>query len=94
MIANSLEQSHSLTCWCSAGNGTSYPIPRLSPHNGRFFPFLQRPPAPRAPASHPYRSSHNLLSPILGNIATTSGYLHARPESSSGLKLDPGVWLR
>jgi integrase/recombinase XerD len=29
-----------------------------------------------------------------GNIATTSGYLPARPESSSGLKLDPGVWLR
>jgi len=29
-----------------------------------------------------------------GNIATTSGYLHARPESSSGLKLDPGVFLR
>jgi integrase/recombinase XerD len=29
-----------------------------------------------------------------GNIATTSGYLHARPESSSGLKLDPGVWLQ
>jgi integrase/recombinase XerD len=29
-----------------------------------------------------------------GNIATTSGYLHARPESSSGLRLDPGVWLR
>jgi integrase/recombinase XerD len=28
------------------------------------------------------------------NIATTSGYLHARPESSSGLPLDPGVWLR
>ena len=28
------------------------------------------------------------------NIATTSGYLHARPESSSGLKLDPGVFLR
>jgi hypothetical protein len=24
-----------------------------------------------------------------GNIMTTSGYLHARPESSSGLKLDP-----
>jgi hypothetical protein len=23
-----------------------------------------------------------------------SGYLHARPESSSGLKLDPGVFLR
>jgi hypothetical protein len=22
-----------------------------------------------------------------------SGYLHARPESSSGLKLDPGVFL-
>jgi integrase/recombinase XerD len=29
-----------------------------------------------------------------GNIATTSGYLHARPETSSGLKLDPGVWLQ
>jgi integrase/recombinase XerD len=29
-----------------------------------------------------------------GNIATTSGYLHARPESSSGLSLDPGVFLR
>jgi site-specific recombinase XerD len=29
-----------------------------------------------------------------GNIATTSGFLHARPESSSGLKLDPGVFLR
>ena len=29
-----------------------------------------------------------------GNIATTSGYLHARPDSSSGLHLDPGVFLR
>jgi integrase/recombinase XerD len=29
-----------------------------------------------------------------GNIATTSGYLHARPESSSGLKLDQGVFFR
>jgi integrase/recombinase XerD len=29
-----------------------------------------------------------------GNIATTSGYLHARPNSSSGLHLDPGVFLR
>ena len=29
-----------------------------------------------------------------GNIATTSGYLHVRPECSSGLKLDPGVFLR
>ena len=28
------------------------------------------------------------------NISTTSGYLHARPDSSSGLKLDPGVFLR
>jgi site-specific recombinase XerD len=27
-----------------------------------------------------------------GNISTTSGYLHARPNSSSGLKLDPGVF--
>jgi integrase/recombinase XerD len=24
-----------------------------------------------------------------GNISTTSGYLHARPDSSSGLRLDP-----
>ena len=29
-----------------------------------------------------------------GNIASTSGYLHARPDSSSGLKLDAGVFLR
>jgi site-specific recombinase XerD len=29
-----------------------------------------------------------------GNIATTSGYLHARPDTSSGLKLDPRVFLR
>jgi integrase/recombinase XerD len=29
-----------------------------------------------------------------GNIAATSGYLHARPDSSSGLCLDPGVFLR
>ena len=29
-----------------------------------------------------------------GNISTTSGYLHARPDSSSGLKLDPGVFPR
>jgi integrase/recombinase XerD len=28
------------------------------------------------------------------NIATTSGYLHARPDSSSGLHLDPGVFPR
>jgi integrase/recombinase XerD len=28
------------------------------------------------------------------NIASTSGYLHARPDSSSGLKLDPGVFLQ
>ena len=27
-----------------------------------------------------------------GNISTTSGYLHARPNSSSGLKLDPGIF--
>jgi integrase/recombinase XerD len=29
-----------------------------------------------------------------GNIATTSGYLHARPGDSSGLDLDEGVFLR
>jgi site-specific recombinase XerD len=29
-----------------------------------------------------------------GNIATTSDYLHARPESSSELKLDQRIWLR
>jgi integrase/recombinase XerD len=28
------------------------------------------------------------------NVSTTSGYLHARPDSSSGLRLDPGVFLR
>jgi integrase/recombinase XerD len=29
-----------------------------------------------------------------GNISTTSGYLHARPDDSSGLVLDMGVFLR
>jgi len=29
-----------------------------------------------------------------GNIAVTSGYLHARPGDSSGLSLDPGVFLQ
>jgi len=29
-----------------------------------------------------------------GNIATTPGYLHARPNTSSGLHLDQGVFLR
>jgi hypothetical protein len=29
-----------------------------------------------------------------GNISTTSGYLHARPDSSSGLVLDTGLFLR
>jgi len=29
-----------------------------------------------------------------GNNATTSGYLHARPNTSSGLHLDPRVFLR
>jgi len=29
-----------------------------------------------------------------GNIAVTSGYLHARPDTSSGLSLDPGVFLQ
>src|SRR5215475_631119 len=28
------------------------------------------------------------------NVSTTRGYLHARPGSSSGLKLDPGVFLQ
>jgi integrase/recombinase XerD len=28
------------------------------------------------------------------NVSVTSAYLHARPNSSSGLKLDPGVFLR
>jgi hypothetical protein len=26
------------------------------------------------------------------NVATTSGYLHARPDTSSGLKLGPGIF--
>jgi len=34
------------------------------------------------------------LSPHNVNIATTSGYPHAWPDSSSGLKLDPGLWTR
>jgi hypothetical protein len=29
-----------------------------------------------------------------GNISTTSGYLHARPDTWSGLRLDPGVFVR
>jgi integrase/recombinase XerD len=29
-----------------------------------------------------------------GNVSTTSHYLHARPDTSSGLRLDPGVFLR
>jgi integrase/recombinase XerD len=29
-----------------------------------------------------------------GNVSTTSAYLHARPNTSSGLRLDPGVFLR
>jgi len=29
-----------------------------------------------------------------GNIAVTSGYLHARPRDSSGLHLDAGVFLQ
>ena len=28
------------------------------------------------------------------NVSTTSGYLHARPDSSCGLKLDEGVFIR
>lgn len=28
------------------------------------------------------------------NIATTSGYLHARPDSSSGLVLDRGIFVQ
>ena len=26
------------------------------------------------------------------NVSTTSGYLHARPNTSSGLKLDEGIF--
>jgi hypothetical protein len=29
-----------------------------------------------------------------GNIAVTSGYLHARPGDSNGLQVDEGVFLR
>ena len=28
------------------------------------------------------------------SVATTSTYLHARPDRSSGLKLDDGIWAR
>jgi hypothetical protein len=27
------------------------------------------------------------------NVATTSGYLHARPDKSSGLRLDEGFFI-
>jgi integrase/recombinase XerD len=29
-----------------------------------------------------------------GNVSTTSGYLHARPDTSCGLKLDEGVFIK
>lgn len=29
-----------------------------------------------------------------GNVSVTSGYLHARPGTSSGLNLDPGIFFR
>jgi integrase/recombinase XerD len=51
-----------------------------------------------AHASHPI--DHGAPLPTVqatlghGNIAVTSGYLHARPSDSSGLHLDAGVFLR
>jgi integrase/recombinase XerD len=51
-----------------------------------------------AHGSHAIERGASLLevqaTPGHGNIATTSGYLHARPDSLSGLRLDPGVFLR
>jgi integrase/recombinase XerD len=40
------------------------------------------------------RASLPEVQATLGNIATTSGYLHAWRDSSNGLRLDPGVFLR
>ena len=60
-------------------------LPRLSPHWLR-----------HAHGSHAL-DRHATLAEVqstLGhaNVATTSGYLHARPNTSSGLKLDEGIF--
>jgi site-specific recombinase XerD len=59
--------------------------PSLSPHWLR-----------HAHASHALDNDATLaeVQATLGhaNVSTTSGYLHARPDSSSGLKLDPGIF--
>ena len=49
-----------------------------------------------APGSHALDRGATLAEVLttLGhaNVATTSGYLHARPDKSSGLKLDGGIF--
>jgi integrase/recombinase XerD len=49
-----------------------------------------------APGSHALDRGATLpeVQETLGhnNVATTSGYLHAKPDSSSGLRLDPGIF--
>ena len=53
-------------------------------------------PCPRLPRHRPRRLACRRCRPRSGTATsrTTSGYLHARPSSSSGLVLDPGVFLR
>ena len=49
----------------------------------------------QAPSNTPFdATARGSDHPGHGNIATTLGYLHARPDTSSGLHLDPGVLLR
>jgi len=45
----------------------------------------------RVPDLHPATGEIELGQ---ANISTTSGYLHARPGGSGGLKLDRGVFLQ
>jgi site-specific recombinase XerD len=76
-----------LTAWLSARPGMRTSTRLSSPHWLR-----------HAHDSHAIDPGATLpeAQPTLGhaNVSTTSGYLHARPDTSSGLRLDPGVFLR
>jgi integrase/recombinase XerD len=65
---------------------------RQAHHGGGLSPHCLR----HAHASHAIGATLPEVQATLGhgNIVTTSGYLRARPESSSGLKLDPELFLR
>ena len=72
---------------CEAGCQAAGVTDRLSPHWLR-----------HAHGSHALDRGATLaeVQGTLGhaNVSTTSGYLHARPDSSSGLRLDPGIFRR